>query len=118
MLRKGHEGFALKKGFRHIWAVMVISVVHFAACRLLVLATMSYDLANTGGGPDLPLFVRLLVGTTRVLYFPVISLSLYSRHLFPGNWILIPMAVNSLLWGLAIYLIYLIWKKMIAGKRP
>ena len=122
MQRKKHtpakgKTSATAKVFRHIWSVFIISVLHFAACRLLVMATMTYDLANAGGGPDLPLYTRLLVGTTRVLYFPVISLSLYSRQLFPGNWIMIPIFINSLLWGVVIYLGYLLWKKIIVGEK-
>lgn len=108
----------MAKVFRPILSICIITVIHFAACRLLVAATMTYDLANAGGGPDLPLFTRLLVGTTRVLYFPVISLSFYSRQLFPGNWILIPIFINSLLWGITIYLGYLLWKKISVGKKP
>ena len=46
---------------------------------------------------------EILVWLTRILYFPVLTLSLYKREWFPGEWVLIPMALNSLIWVLGIY---------------
>ena len=34
-----------------------------------------------------------------MLYFPILSQALYPRHWFPGPWILVPTAANSLLWA-------------------
>lgn len=96
--------------------IFTIAAAHFVLCRLVVFLTMYFNLSNTGEGQTLTLLTRLLVGLTRTLYFPIISLSLYSRRLFPGNWIFVPIFVNSLLWGVCIYLGYILWKKNIARK--
>jgi hypothetical protein len=48
-------------------------------------------------------FFRILVIATTVLHYPIIALALYSRQWFPGKWIYVPIGVNSLLWGMAIY---------------
>ena len=96
--------------------IIAISAVHFVLCRLVVLATMQFNLAGADGGQSLPLFTSLLINITRILYFPIITMSLYSRQMFPGNWIFVPIIVNSLLWGITIYLGYLLWKILFARK--
>lgn len=101
---------------RNLGIIFVIAVVHFVLCRLVVFVTIYFNLANTGEGQTLPLLTRLLVSITRILYFPIVSLSLYTRQLFPGNWIFVPIFINSLLWGTAIYLVYRIWKKYTVRK--
>lgn len=57
----------------------------------------------------------ILYPATQMLYFPILSQALYPRHWFPGPWILVPTAANSLLWavllaGLAIGLRRIIGK--------
>jgi hypothetical protein len=49
------------------------------------------------------------------LHFPIISLSWYSRQWFPGDWIRIPILINSLLWAGGIYFLVRVGKK-IRGK--
>ena len=53
-------------------------------------------------GPANSLFYSLMAGVTKVLYFPILSLALYPRHWFPGDMITIPIAANSLLWGIGL----------------
>jgi hypothetical protein len=48
------------------------------------------------------LFIGGLVAITKALYFPILALALYPRIWFPGHWIYVPVAVNSLLWGLVL----------------
>jgi hypothetical protein len=57
---------------------------------------------------------------SKALYFPVVTLVLYPRGLFPGNWILVPIAANSLLWGLAVWAAWRLLpiKKGAAVRRP
>lgn len=106
----------MSKIIRSAGAISAISVVHFVLCRLVVLTTMQFNLAGTGHGQSLPLFTSLLISSTRILYFPIITMSLYSRQMFPGNWIFVPMIFNSLLWGITIYLGYRLWKLIFARK--
>jgi ABC-type arginine transport system permease subunit len=54
----------------------------------------------------------MLAEITRVLYFPIVSLALYPRHWFPGNWMTVPIAVNSLLWGAALALIVVVGRRL------
>jgi hypothetical protein len=69
---------------------------------------------NSGNGFEyqaLPALFRIIVGITRLLYFPIITLGLYSRQWFPGNWIYIPVFINSLLWGAGLYLFIFFYRK-------
>ena len=96
--------------------IVLIAFIHFGL-SLLILATSVSVLSAANPVPAGPSAgVRLLVEATRILHFPVISLALYPRHLFPGNWIYIPMAVNSLLWAIVIYVMILLGRKIIASK--
>jgi len=93
------------KMLRIIARILLVAAVHFAACRLVVWTTMQMGLfasgSNTAG-----ILGQGLVLLTRVLYFPILTLSWYSRQLFPGNWILLPMIANSLIWGTVVYGLY------------
>ena len=82
--------------------IVLVAAAHLAACRLVVWTTMQLGMfAGAEGGAGI--LGPLLVLVTRVLYFPILTLSLYSRQMFPGNWILLPMAANSLIWGAVLY---------------
>ena len=83
--------------------IILIALAHFGLSVLVVAAAMSVATDGTAVQPELSPVFRILVAATRVLHFPIISLSLYSRHWFPGKWIYVPIGVNSLLWGMAIY---------------
>ncbi|MFZ0611887.1 MAG: hypothetical protein WAM73_06605 [Desulfobacterales bacterium] len=90
---------------RSLSIVAGIAATHFFASKIVVALTMNMGMFAAGNGPGAGVLGNFLVGLTRVLYFPVITLSLYSRKWVPGEWILVPMVVNSLLWGAAIYAI-------------
>ena len=83
--------------------VVGIAAVHFIAAKFIVALTMQMGMFAAGNGRAAGYLSDILVWVTRVLFFPVITLSLYSRKWFPGDWIYVPLAVNSLLWGIAIY---------------
>ena len=82
-------------GRRFMLASLLCTAAHFLASVLIVPATLKVG-AATGG------FSGLLTEATRILYFPILGLALYPRHWFPGRWIYVPIAVNSLLWGLGL----------------
>ncbi len=76
-------------------AAFLWTAVHFLASLLIVPATLKIGAAGSG-------LAGLLTEATRVLYFPILGLALYPRHWFPGRWIYIPIAGNSLVWGLGL----------------
>ena len=101
--------------------ISLIALIHFALSALIVPVTLT-----VGGGPSYEqsepsLTFKSLAMATRVLNFPIISQSLYSRHWFPGGWIYIPIFLNSLLWAAGIFSLYWIYKnikkKKANGKR-
>jgi hypothetical protein len=96
--------------------VLSIAAVHLILAKLVVALTMRLGMFAVDTGRAEALLGRMLVVVTRVLYFPILSLPLYSRQWFPGNWVYVPMALNSLLWGLAIYVFYRIYRKSIADR--
>jgi hypothetical protein len=85
---------------------LVWAGVHMLACILIVPATLKTGALGSGIAPA-------LTWLTKVLYFPILGLALYPRHLFPGNWIYVPIAVNSLLWGLSLAAVLLIARRLI-----
>jgi hypothetical protein len=98
--------------FRRIFWVLLITGTHFVLGRLVIPLTTNRLLAITDSNQTVTLVVQLLIWTTRVLYFPIISLSLYSREWFPGDLIYIPIIINSLLWGILIYGVLMVIKKI------
>ncbi len=93
------------KIFRFLAAAVKWAALHFIACLLIVPVTLKAGEAGIG------VAVSVLAFLTKVLYFPVLGLALYPRHLFPGQWIYVPIAVNSLVWGL------LLAAAIMAGRR-
>ncbi|MGD8958356.1 MAG: hypothetical protein PVI27_00810 [Desulfobacteraceae bacterium] len=81
-----------------------IALVHWAATRA-VGALILHQTANHVFEPQLPLVTRLLVAAAKVLYFPVVSLSLFPRAWFPGGWIALPILINSLVWALGLWVV-------------
>ena len=96
------KGLQLKK----ILSIGAVAAIHLAICRIVVTIAMNIDMMDQGSGQATVLFGKALVMATRVLYFPIITLSLYSRQWFPGNLIYIPIIANSLLWGIALFGLY------------
>jgi hypothetical protein len=85
--------------FRRLIWILIIAGTHFVFGRLVIPLATNRLMAVTDSNQAVTWVVQLLIWTTRVLYFPIISLSLYSRKWFPGDWIYIPIIINSLLWG-------------------
>jgi hypothetical protein len=98
--------------FRRIFWVLLIAGTHFALGRLVIRLATNRLLAITDTNQTVTLVAQLLIWTTRVLYFPIISLSLYSREWFPGDLIFIPIIINSLLWGILVYGVLMVIKKI------
>jgi hypothetical protein len=92
-------------GLRFLSSVLAWAAVHMLACMLIVPTTLKAGSAGLW-------ITGALNQLTKVLYFPVIGLALYPRHWFPGNWIYIPIALNSLLWGLFLALSLLLVRRL------
>ena len=92
-------------------AALLWTAVHFLASILIVPATLKASAAGSG-------FAALLTEITRVLYFPILGLALYPRHWFPGRLIYIPIAGNSLLWGLGLAAVTLVLVALYRRSRP
>jgi hypothetical protein len=93
-----------------------IALIHFGASVLIVASAMSLATALDPVPAEPASGFRILVAATRVLHFPIISLSLYSRHWFPGNWIYVPMLANSFIWAAGIYVLFMLGK-ILSGKK-
>jgi hypothetical protein len=97
---------------KRLTIILLIAVAHLALSRIVVFMTMQLGMFAANDNQTVVAIIgQALVALTRVLYFPIVSLSLYSRQWFPGTWIYVPMFVNSLVWGIGIYLLYLLWCK-------
>ena len=92
--------------------IVLIALIHFGSSVVIVATSMSVATAMNPV-PAVPTFgFRLLVVATRILHFPIISLSWYSRQWFPGDWIRIPILINSFLWAGGIYFLVIVCKKI------
>jgi hypothetical protein len=96
---------------RKNWRIWCAAAVHFGLSNLILPMTMMA--AEEGAGaPDGPgTAVMLLVRATKLLHFPIVTLALYPREWFPGNWVYLPMAANSLIWALGICLLLRLYRK-------
>jgi hypothetical protein len=92
--------------------IVLIGLVHFGLSVLILAITLSISTAADPVPAEPTMWFRLLVEATRVIHFPIISLSLYPRPLFPGNWIYLPMLVNSFIWAAGCYLTFRLGKKI------
>ncbi len=90
--------------------ILAIAAAHLLLTRIIMVITMNTVTAHAFDGQLSPAS-KLLVSATRVLSFPIISLSLYPRQWYPGNLIYIPFILNSLLWAAAVYSIVVLVKK-------
>ena len=77
--------------------------MHFGLSAGIVPGTIAVIGGDDSVSQAPSLVLRTLVVATKVLHFPIISLAVYSRYWFPGNWIYIPIGINSLLWAIVIY---------------
>ena len=92
-------------------AGLMLAAVHFMLSLGIVPLTLKIGRLVPAGTAD-ALFYKILALATRILYFPILSLALYPRHWFPGNWIAIPIAVNSLLWGAGLALLLAVGRRL------
>ena len=90
-----------------------IALIHFGLSVLIIPMTMSVAGALNAAQSMPTIFMQTLIAATRILHFPIISLSWYSRQWFPGDWIRIPILINSLLWAGGICFLVFVFKKIL-----
>jgi len=111
---------------KNIILIVIISAAHFTVSKLtpsmtlLLLDSGVRDAVAIGflikllviNAVAIGFLIKLLVITTKVLYFPLLTFSLYSRQWFPGYWINIVIIANSLLWAVSIFISIVLIRRM------
>jgi len=82
------------------WAA--IAVIQFGLSNLILPLTTALAEQASGVPDGSGIALMLLVRATKLLHFPIVTLALYPREWFPGNWIYLPMAANSMIWAFMI----------------
>jgi hypothetical protein len=85
--------------------VLCIAAVHFVVTKMVTMITFSVFAANADE-TRISSVGHLLMMISRVLYFPVMTMAWYPRRFFPGNLIVIPLLINSLIWAIGIYMFF------------
>ena len=91
---------------------LFIALIHFGLSVVIMPITMSVAGTLNAAQSTSTIGLKTLVAVTRILHFPIISLSWYSRQWFPGNWIHLPMFLNSCLWAAGILCLAIAFRKM------
>jgi len=104
---RNHNVSFMKK----IFIIIAITVAHLVFTKIVSRITLSVVTANVHE-PQMSFIGKLLMIISKVLYFPVFTFAWYPRQLFPGNLVFIPLFINSLLWALTIYILFVLIKKI------
>lgn len=88
-----------------------IAAAHFGLSHLILPVTMSVTAQSAGTADGPGLGVTLLVRMTKLLHFPLVTLALYPREWFPGDWVYVPMALNSAIWAFGICGLAVLFRK-------
>jgi hypothetical protein len=110
------QGAIMAALFQSKWLTWVgIAAAHFGLSNLILPLTLALtaQAAGTTDGPGLA--VTLLVRATKLLHLPLVTLALYPREWFPGNWVYVPMAANSAIWACAVYYLIGLYRRL--GRR-
>jgi len=98
---------------KNIFIIAIIAVTHALFTKFVSMITLSVVAANVNE-MQMSFIGRWVMMLSKVLYFPVITLAWYPRQFFPGNFIVIPLFINSLLWALVIYTLLILVKRIFA----
>jgi hypothetical protein len=96
---------------KKILLILVIAVTHAVFTKIVSMITLSVVTANANE-IQMSFIGRWMMMVSKVLYFPVITMAWYPRQFFPGNFIVIPLFINSLLWALMIYALLILIKRI------
>ena len=95
--------------------ILVIAVAHSVFTKFASMITLSVFTANVNK-TQMSVTGRGMMMLSKVLYFPVITLAWYPRQFFPGNYVVIPLFINSLLWALVIYALLVLIKRIFVAR--
>jgi len=96
---------------KKILLILVIAVTHAVFTKIVSMISLSVVKANANE-IQMSFIGRWMMMLSKVLYFPVITMAWYPRQFFPGNFIVIPLFINSLLWALMIYALLILIKRV------
>ncbi|MEE8400143.1 MAG: hypothetical protein V3S89_14115 [Desulfobacterales bacterium] len=94
---------------KRILTLLAIAATHLVLTKALTAVTVTSVSAHALESRT-SLVTSILVSVTKILSFPIITLSLYSRQWYPGDLIYIPFALNSLIWAVVTYCVILLIK--------
>jgi len=97
----------MKKSF----IILAIAVVHLVFTKVISIVALSVVTAHAHER-QLSFIGRSLMVMSKVLYSPVFTFAWYPRQFFPGNFVIIPLFINSLLWALLIYVLFIFVKRV------
>jgi len=96
---------------KNIILIVIISAAHFTVSKLTSSMTLLLMDSGIRDAVAIGFLIKLLIITTKVLYFPLLTISLYSRQWFPGYWINIVIIANSLFWAVSIFFSITLFRK-------
>jgi len=100
---------------KKIVIIAIIAMTHAVFTKFVSMITLSVVTANVDE-IQMSLIGRWMMMLSKVLYFPVITMAWYPRQYFPGNFIVIPLFINSLLWALMIYALLILIKRIFVAR--
>jgi hypothetical protein len=90
------------------------SIIGFALLHFLISLWAAYAVfrsfffhSTPGEEYVTPSYLTIAKFFNEVFLFPLVSLDLIPHSLFPGDWYLIVIFINSLLWSLTAYVIFM-----------
>ncbi|MFC1489445.1 hypothetical protein ACFL6B_06340 [Thermodesulfobacteriota bacterium] len=100
---------------RKLFLILSITAIHAAFTKIVSIIAFS---AVTAGAHEsqMPFMGRSLMTLSKVLYFPVLTYAWYPRQFFPGNLVVFPLFINSMLWALVIYIFFVLIKSLFKKK--
>jgi hypothetical protein len=101
---------------KKLFVILTITAVHAAFSKIVSVISLSVFTANVHE-IQLPFIGRLVMILSKVLYFPVFTYAWYPRQFFPGNLVLFPLFINSLLWALFLYLLFVLIRSLLKKER-
>lgn len=96
---------------KKIILMLIIATAHFTLSKLVPILTLVVMDTGIAGHAAGRIFIKFLVFVTKLLYFPLLSFALYSRHWFPGYWINSVIFINSLLWAVGIVIVFTLYRR-------
>jgi hypothetical protein len=96
---------------KRILTILAIAAIHFVFTKMV--STLALSVVAAGVYESrMPFMGRAFMAASKVLYFPVFTFAWYPRQFFPGNFVYIPLFINSLLWASVIYVLFVLIKRI------